>query len=122
MELRAVEVRTLELIPSGFTVAPRRADFCWFLEGHEPPADRARVVDASLAAAAAVHQSQRASADGGDWLQHAVPVVHRPESGRADLVPTTFSRNRNSAATLDVGSAIFNAAVQPRGTGVRRAF
>ena len=34
----------------------------------------------------ALQHAQRAAADGGDRLQHAVPLVRRAEPGRADLV------------------------------------
>ena len=66
--------------------------------GHRPAVDSARAVAARAAAAGALHDSQRAAADGGDRLQRAVSVVHRPEHGRADLVADDLQQEPRPAA------------------------
>src|SRR5436853_5783617 len=53
---------------------------------HRTAIDSARAVAPGVAAAGALHRAQRAAPDGGDRLQHSVPLVYRLEPGRADLV------------------------------------
>ena len=62
--------------------------------GHRPAVDSARAVAARVAAAGALHDSQRAAADGGDRLQRAVSLVHR-----ARAWTSRSGRRRPSART-----------------------
>ncbi len=67
---------------AGGAVAALRPDVL----GHRPAVDSARAAAAGAAAAVALHDAQRAAADGGDRLQHPVSLVRRAGHGRGDLV------------------------------------
>ena len=81
-------IRRIDRRGAGRSVAAVRADVLRY----RPAVGAAGEAVAGVAAAGALHDSERTAADGATGLQHVVSLVRRPEYGRCGLV-----RRRRSA-------------------------
>ena len=104
--LRAIRQMTdAALAPA---VAALRAALC----ADRPPVDSARAAAARVAAAGAVHDSQRAAADGAAGVQPAVSLVRGLGMDDAVWSPTTFTKNRDRLLDGDIARAFFDDVVE----------
>ena len=74
-----------------------------------PAVDSAGAAAARAAAAGALHDSQRAAADGAAGLQPAVSLVRGLGMDDAVWSPTTFTKNRDRLLDGDIAAAFFEA-------------